>query len=79
MNRETRIRVFLDILTPRSLMYSNLDAPLRLEMRRELHLLHRRLRATIIVVTHDPDEAMWVCKWDMSHFFCFSCETGIAT
>lgn len=37
---------------------SNLDAPLRLEMRRELHLLHRRLRATMIYVTHDQDEAM---------------------
>ncbi|MHB1425823.1 MAG: ABC transporter ATP-binding protein [Gemmataceae bacterium] len=37
---------------------SNLDARLRLEMRRELHLLHRRLRATMIHVTHDQDEAM---------------------
>jgi multiple sugar transport system ATP-binding protein len=37
---------------------SNLDAHLRLEMRRELHLLHRRLRATMIYVTHDQDEAM---------------------
>jgi multiple sugar transport system ATP-binding protein len=37
---------------------SNLDGRLRLEMRRELHLLHRRLRATIIYVTHDQDEAM---------------------
>ncbi|HEY7315370.1 MAG TPA: ABC transporter ATP-binding protein [Gemmataceae bacterium] len=37
---------------------SNLDARLRLDMRRELHLLHRRLRATMIYVTHDQDEAM---------------------
>lgn len=37
---------------------SNLDAKLRLELRRELHLLHRRLRATMIFVTHDQDEAM---------------------
>jgi multiple sugar transport system ATP-binding protein len=37
---------------------SNLDARLRWEMRRELHLLHRRLRATMIYVTHDQDEAM---------------------
>jgi ABC-type sugar transport system ATPase subunit len=37
---------------------SNLDAALRLEMRRELHLLQRRLRATMIHVTHDQDEAM---------------------
>jgi multiple sugar transport system ATP-binding protein len=38
--------------------FSNLDAPLRQEMRRELHLLHRRLRATMIYVTHDQDEAV---------------------
>jgi multiple sugar transport system ATP-binding protein len=37
---------------------SNLDTRLRLEMRRELHLLHRRFRTTIIYVTHDQDEAM---------------------
>jgi multiple sugar transport system ATP-binding protein len=37
---------------------SNLDAPLRAEMRRELHLLHRRIRATMIYVTHDQIEAM---------------------
>jgi ABC-type sugar transport system ATPase subunit len=37
---------------------SQLDLPLRLEMRRELHLLHRRLPATMIYVTHDPVEAM---------------------
>ncbi len=36
---------------------SSLDAGLRLQMRRELHLLHRRLRATMIYVTHDQDEA----------------------
>jgi multiple sugar transport system ATP-binding protein len=37
---------------------SNLDAPLRVEMRRELHLLHRRLPATMLYVTHDQVEAM---------------------
>jgi multiple sugar transport system ATP-binding protein len=37
---------------------SNLDAGLRAEMRRELHLLQRRLRATMIYVTHDPAEAL---------------------
>jgi multiple sugar transport system ATP-binding protein len=37
---------------------SNLDATLRMEMRRELHLLHRQLRATMIYVTHDQAEAM---------------------
>jgi multiple sugar transport system ATP-binding protein len=37
---------------------SNLDAPLRREMRHELHLLHRRFRATMVYVTHDQAEAM---------------------
>src|SRR5262249_48057410 len=37
---------------------SNLDAQLRLEMRRQLLLLRRRFRATMIHVTHDQDEAL---------------------
>src|SRR5262249_34422673 len=37
---------------------ANLDSHLRAEMRRELHLLHRHLRATMIYVTHDQAEAM---------------------
>jgi multiple sugar transport system ATP-binding protein len=37
---------------------SHLDARLRAEMRRQLHLLHRRLQATMIYVTHDQIEAM---------------------
>ncbi len=37
---------------------AGLDAPLRLEMRRELHLLQRSLRATMIYVTHDQEEAL---------------------
>lgn len=37
---------------------SNLDVGLRAEMRRELRLLHRRLRATMVYVTHDQAEAM---------------------
>jgi multiple sugar transport system ATP-binding protein len=37
---------------------SNLDAQLRIDLRRELHLLQRRLRATMIYVTHDQAEAM---------------------
>ncbi len=37
---------------------SNLDPALRHEMRRELHLLQRRLRATMLYVTHDQVEAM---------------------
>ena len=37
---------------------SNLDAKMRVEMRKELAMLHRRLQATIIYVTHDQIEAM---------------------
>jgi multiple sugar transport system ATP-binding protein len=37
---------------------SNLDAKLRGSMRRELKLLHKRLGATIIYVTHDQIEAL---------------------
>jgi multiple sugar transport system ATP-binding protein len=37
---------------------SNLDAKLRVEMRTELKLLHERLNATIVYVTHDQIEAM---------------------
>ncbi len=37
---------------------SNLDAALRAEMRRELGMLHRRLGATMLYVTHDQVEAM---------------------
>jgi multiple sugar transport system ATP-binding protein len=37
---------------------SNLDAQLRLEMRSEIKLMHRRLGKTICYVTHDQIEAM---------------------
>ena len=37
---------------------SNLDAALRADMRLELATLHRRLKATMIYVTHDQIEAM---------------------
>ena len=37
---------------------SNLDAKLRSELRRELILLHHKLKATIIYVTHDQIEAL---------------------
>ncbi len=37
---------------------SHLEPSLRAEMRRELHLLHTRLRATMVYVTHDQLEAM---------------------
>ena len=37
---------------------SNLDAKLRADLRIELKLLHKRLKSTIIYVTHDQVEAM---------------------
>jgi len=37
---------------------SNLDAELRVQMRVELSTLHKRLKATMIYVTHDQTEAM---------------------
>ena len=37
---------------------SNLDAKLRVQMRTEISKLHKRLKATIIYVTHDQTEAM---------------------
>ncbi len=37
---------------------SNLDAKLRVQMRAELARLHRRLRTTVVYVTHDQVEAM---------------------
>ena len=37
---------------------SNLDAKMRVGMRKELKLLHQRLQTTIIYVTHDQVEAM---------------------
>ncbi len=37
---------------------SNLDAPLRAQLRTEISKLHRRLEATMIYVTHDQAEAM---------------------
>jgi multiple sugar transport system ATP-binding protein len=37
---------------------SSLEPAARLEMRRELHLLQRQLRATMLYVTHDQEEAL---------------------
>jgi multiple sugar transport system ATP-binding protein len=37
---------------------SNLDAKLRVQMRGEIHRLHRRLSSTMVYVTHDQVEAM---------------------
>jgi ABC-type sugar transport system ATPase subunit len=47
---------------PRAFLFdeplSNLDPGLRLETRTELALLHKRLGATMVYVTHDQEEAM---------------------
>jgi multiple sugar transport system ATP-binding protein len=49
--REPRVFLFDEPL-------SNLDPGLRADTRAELALLHRRLRATMVYVTHDQEEAM---------------------
>jgi ABC-type sugar transport system ATPase subunit len=36
----------------------HLDGPLRLDLRRQLHLLHKQFPATMVYVTHDPLEAL---------------------
>jgi multiple sugar transport system ATP-binding protein len=50
------------VLEPKVLLLdeplSNLDATLRLRMRAELKRIHRRLKSTILYVTHDQVEAM---------------------
>ncbi len=50
---------------------SNLDARMRVGMRKEIKLLHQRLRTTIIYVTHDQVEAMTlgdrVCVMNEGH------------
>ena len=51
MVREPKVFLFDEPL-------SNLDAKLRVEMRAELRMLHRRLGATMVYVTHDQEEAM---------------------
>jgi len=40
--------------------FGNLDAPLRLKLRRELPLLRDHFPATMILVTHDPNEALFL-------------------
>ena len=40
---------------------SNLDAKLRIQMRRELLRLHKRLGITTLFVTHDQEEALTIC------------------
>ena len=49
--REPRIFLFDEPL-------SNLDAKLRVEMRREIKKLHPQLKTTVVYVTHDQTEAM---------------------
>ena len=49
--REPRIFLFDEPL-------SNLDAKLRVEMRREIKKIHQQLKTTVVYVTHDQTEAM---------------------
>lgn len=40
--------------------FSNLDAPLRASLREEVVELHRQLKTTLVLVTHDQSEAMLI-------------------
>jgi len=40
---------------------SNLDAKLRVAMRAEIKALHQRLKTTVVYVTHDIEEALYLC------------------
>ncbi|HYM81199.1 MAG TPA: sn-glycerol-3-phosphate ABC transporter ATP-binding protein UgpC [Candidatus Limnocylindria bacterium] len=51
MVRDPRVFLFDEPL-------SNLDAKLRVQMRGEIHRMHRRLSATMVYVTHDQVEAL---------------------
>lgn len=61
--QQQRVAIARSLVLQPSLMLldeplSNLDYKLRLEMRRELHALQRRLGMTFVFVTHDQTEAL---------------------
>ena len=62
LGQQQRVALARALVRPSSLLlldepFSALDAPLRHRLRGELRQLQREIAATVVIVTHDPDEA----------------------
>jgi ABC-type Fe3+/spermidine/putrescine transport system ATPase subunit/ABC-type sulfate transport system permease component len=62
LGQQQRVALARALVRPASLVlldepFSALDAPLRRRLRGELRQLQREITATMVIVTHDPDEA----------------------
>jgi ABC-type Fe3+/spermidine/putrescine transport system ATPase subunit/ABC-type sulfate transport system permease component len=62
LGQQQRVALARALVRPASLVlldepFSALDAPLRRRLRGELRQLQREIAATMVIVTHDPDEA----------------------
>jgi ABC-type Fe3+/spermidine/putrescine transport system ATPase subunit/ABC-type sulfate transport system permease component len=62
LGQQQRVALARALVRPASLVlldepFSALDAPLRHRLRGELRQLQREIAATLVIVTHDPDEA----------------------
>jgi molybdate transport system permease protein len=62
LGQQQRVALARALVRPAGLIlldepFSALDAPLRRRLREELRQLQREITATIVIVTHDPDEA----------------------
>ena len=62
LGQQQRVALARALVRPAGLIlldepFSALDAPLRRRLRAELHQLQREITATMVIVTHDPDEA----------------------
>ena len=60
--QQQRVALARALVRPASLLlldepFSALDAPLRRRLREEMRQLQREIEATMVIVTHDPDEA----------------------
>jgi molybdate transport system permease protein len=62
LGQQQRVALARALVRPASLIlldepFSALDAPLRRRLREEMRQLQREITATMVIVTHDPDEA----------------------
>jgi len=62
LGQQQRVALARALVRPAGLIlldepFSALDAPLRRRLREELRQLQREITATVVIVTHDPDEA----------------------